>query len=461
MHSVFRRLLFGGILGFFLFTLFAWNPRVASAIPAFARKYDMDCSHCHTAVPQLTEFGMRFLDNGFQMKGLEENLEKELRDRVRKEDPEDIHPAYWPLSFRTQGGYRYLSKTNQDTTVGNRHVVTGTAAVNGLWLMTGGILTPGVSFFASLTPFLENVDFTDSGQEGELHLGWIRYTHPFTAGVTNLKFGLISLDMVVLPLDHQRITVAPYEILEYTPGEAVSGHGSTLGGHKVALELLGRYSNGFRYALTAMGGGSPHGGSDNNRVLDLYTRVSQTVAGQSLGFFGYWGQDPTGSLECTTCAASAHGGGGGSGPISGTGLDNATYYRYGGDLNLHRGALNLVGLYLYGYDAQDLFNFSSQGHAARFHGGFLEANFHVKSADIMVVGRYDMIRNIQQGYFAYAKTEQDTDRMTVAFRGNTLLTNRVGLLPHLEFSHKKQKRAGISDLDVVENSVLAGVDFSF
>jgi len=76
----------------------------ADAIPAFSRKYDMDCSHCHSMVPKLNKVGLKFHDN-FTLKEALGDLDPELRDRVKSEDPEDQHPAYWPVSIRVAGGY--------------------------------------------------------------------------------------------------------------------------------------------------------------------------------------------------------------------------------------------------------------------------------------------------------------------------------------------------------------------
>lgn len=44
----------------------------ADAIPAFARKYTLNCTACHTAPPQLNTFGERFLENGYQLPGMED-----------------------------------------------------------------------------------------------------------------------------------------------------------------------------------------------------------------------------------------------------------------------------------------------------------------------------------------------------------------------------------------------------
>lgn len=42
------------------------SPRV-SAMPIFARKYDLKCSYCHTTIPRLNETGFRFRAAGFRL----------------------------------------------------------------------------------------------------------------------------------------------------------------------------------------------------------------------------------------------------------------------------------------------------------------------------------------------------------------------------------------------------------
>src|SRR5574339_948930 len=41
-------------------------PRLAQAIPAFARKYRVSCMQCHSPVPRLNAFGEAFAANGFE-----------------------------------------------------------------------------------------------------------------------------------------------------------------------------------------------------------------------------------------------------------------------------------------------------------------------------------------------------------------------------------------------------------
>ena len=55
----------------------------AQAIPAFARKYNMNCTACHTAPPTLNTFGQRFLEDGYQLPGTEDGAitgKKQLGD---------------------------------------------------------------------------------------------------------------------------------------------------------------------------------------------------------------------------------------------------------------------------------------------------------------------------------------------------------------------------------------------
>src|SRR5437868_13215506 len=59
----------------------------ADAIPAFARKYGLPCSACHTAWPELNNFGQVFRDNGYQL----------MNDR---DSPIWQNPSYWPITFR-------------------------------------------------------------------------------------------------------------------------------------------------------------------------------------------------------------------------------------------------------------------------------------------------------------------------------------------------------------------------
>lgn len=74
--------------------------RTAAAIPAFARKYSLPCSACHTVWPELNAFGQRFKDNGYQLGN----------DR---DSPIWQNNSYWPIAMRTTPSIHSERTTNQ------------------------------------------------------------------------------------------------------------------------------------------------------------------------------------------------------------------------------------------------------------------------------------------------------------------------------------------------------------
>jgi hypothetical protein len=65
------------IVGFFLII-----PNNAEAVSQWARKYQVDCTTCHTAFPRLNQFGERFMQNGFQWPDNEPDGDEEGKDKV-------------------------------------------------------------------------------------------------------------------------------------------------------------------------------------------------------------------------------------------------------------------------------------------------------------------------------------------------------------------------------------------
>jgi hypothetical protein len=74
-------------------------------IPAFARKYGLRCSACHTVWPELSAFGQRFKDNGYQLGN----------DR---DSPIWQSNGYWPIAMRTTPQVHMENTTHQPTDAG-------------------------------------------------------------------------------------------------------------------------------------------------------------------------------------------------------------------------------------------------------------------------------------------------------------------------------------------------------
>src|SRR5260370_26391389 len=84
------------------YTAYSLAVHKTEAIPAFARKYGLRCSACHTVWPELSAFGQRFKDNGYQLGN----------DR---DSPIWQSNGYWPIAMRTTPQLRVENTTNQVT----------------------------------------------------------------------------------------------------------------------------------------------------------------------------------------------------------------------------------------------------------------------------------------------------------------------------------------------------------
>ena len=122
----------------------------AHAIPAFARKYNVNCTACHTAPPILNTFGERFLENGYQLPGTEDGGitgQKKLGE-VTLDDVTNY------VGFRMVGNaVRSWSFKKQNPPGADRGVAenkTEFAFPESFTLFTAGTLTKNVGFMVEL-----------------------------------------------------------------------------------------------------------------------------------------------------------------------------------------------------------------------------------------------------------------------------------------------------------------------
>lgn len=76
-------------------SLLTLSTQNASAMPEFARRYDMSCAACHSAFPRLNKFGEYFADNNMRLPN--------WKDSTAKIDDDELAlPAYPPIAIRAQ-----------------------------------------------------------------------------------------------------------------------------------------------------------------------------------------------------------------------------------------------------------------------------------------------------------------------------------------------------------------------
>src|SRR5438093_10999931 len=134
---MFRRPFFATVLAGMLLAYV--DARSASAIPAFARQYDLQCNVCHTRPPRLNRFGEQFHMTGFQIPsgarpgGLVGSL---------KEDGA-IKTLIDSLALRIEGGLFEYTESPRETE-------TKFASPDEITLFVARPLLPDLSFFVEI-----------------------------------------------------------------------------------------------------------------------------------------------------------------------------------------------------------------------------------------------------------------------------------------------------------------------
>ncbi len=424
----------------------------AGAIPAFTRKFDVPCRQCHTIPPALNDTGELFRANGNRMAGLDEHVPDQTSEQVRKELPEDIHPAYWPLSARTIFGYSYHSRDHYDTDLGEAKVQTRGAGTEQLDLLLGGLLTQDMNFFIRYQPAVTNADLKTpegEGQAGELESAWIRLNDVAVRPSlkVNLKFGTFELDVPVSR--YRRHTLSTYPIYAHFPhgSAAKDDPDRTLDWSRAqrGAEVSGRAPWNLSYSLALING--TNGRADSNNAFDYYARVSRPVDEHRVGGFLYWGTASTTSQFTPT-----------GDPIAGTGQSNQTFYRLGVDGDVRSAPFRVLALAEYGSDSAGLFG-GSDPQTASFGGGYFEVQYDwLAERSLLWALRYDVIRNFSQGDATTDAKKGDLDGITWAARYDLVENRRLAVILHGEYSHAKTKATSLDGQDETDNRFTVAFD---
>ncbi len=412
------------------------------AIPAFARKYGVPCSACHTAWPQLNNFGQVFRDNGFQM----------MNDR---DSPIWQNPSYFPITFRITPNWHRESTDHQP--VDGAPANGGTVLVHGFDLSGLDIWTAGTLF--------KNVSFSvlpSSNNLATFHFenAYVRFDNLLKSPWLNLKFGKFELDNLISEKRFLFLSAngGLYQSYHFVPvGDAnATGSNFGLGDNQIGVELAGHSINSYRrYSAALLSGNEGQVGLPSNRAYDGYFTFSQAfslgkLGLQRLGAYYYVGRKPTFFQTFTSGTPPS------PANISGTGQGNKSFYRAGLAGDLYLGKLEFLPFYLHGWDSA----FLGTGTAANaplpagakaptWNSGFIEAHYYY-SPQLVFTGRYEIIRMSRQAFPAAAPGATtctitdptpcaqsnlgNIDAYSVGYRWYPIMFSRAGLAWHNEYS---------------------------
>ena len=423
-------------------------------IPAFARKYGLRCSACHTVWPELNSFGQQFRDNGYQI-------------RNEKDSPIAQNNAYFPITLRVTPQFHLERATKQlvdavpgDATSGQveRTVNFHGFDLSGTDLWTAGTLWKNVSFVALLS--------SDNLASFHFEAVNLRFDNMGDNPWLNLKVGKFELDNLVSEKRFLFLSAngGSYQSYHFSaPGSSVD---FGMGDNQLGAELSGHSLNSYtRYSAAVLSSNDGDPSSENFSSYDANLNFSQAFdAGklgvERLGVYAYLGQRPT-SYQTS-----------GGEEIPGTGTNRKMFYRAGvaGDFFLHK--LEFLPFYLHGNDnaylASDTPNNSPLLDGARdasWNAGFLETHYYINQ-QLVLLQRVEAVRMSQQTFSDTPGTLGNIDAYSFGTRWYPFMYSRAGLAVHGEYSLMKTVSPGqlpseAPTINIWTSSLLFALDFDF
>ena len=432
------------------YTAYSLAVHKAAAIPAFARKYGLPCSACHTAWPELNAFGQRFRDNGYQL----------MNDR---DSPIWQNPSYIPVTFRMTPNLHRESATKQPVDAVPGDSISGLVArtitqsgfdLSGMDLWTAGTLYKNISFV--LLPSSDNT--------GAFHFeaAFVRFDNLFSNRWVNFKVGKFELDNLVSEKRFLFLSGngGAYQSYHFLPAGDLNDFG--LGDNQIGAELSGHSENSYtRYGVAVLSSTDGEVNLPTNQSYDAYVTLSHAVdAGalgvERLGAYAYLGRRPT-YFQTS-----------GGVPIPGTGTGNKTFYRIGLSGDFFFGDFELLPFVMHASDNAYLATATAANATlppgvrdARWNSAFVEAHYYV-NPQFVLTGRWETVRMSQQADPATPSDLGNIDAYSGGVRWYPIMFSRAGLSWHTEVSAVRTRGSAFSPTDNVwTSSLFSGLDFDF
>ena len=430
-------------------------------IPAFARKYGLPCSACHTVWPQLNNFGQVFRDNGYRLKN-------------ERDSPIDQAPGYWPAAARITPQFRFDRTTSQqvDAVAGDpssgqveKTLTQSGFDLSGIDLLMLGTLSNRISF--GLIPAAES--------DGAWHIeaAYVLFNDLLNTTWANLKAGKFELDNMVS--EKRELLLSGnggfYQTYHFVP--VGDGTSFGLGDNQIGMELSGHSINSYtRYSAGIFSSTDGEVGLAQGRGYDGAFALSQAFEAGALGLerigvYAYRGSRPT-TFETLDGE-----------PVAGTGLGTKPFYRAGATGDFFLGNLELLPLYMHAEDDVRLATqttgqdpIPSGARSPSWNAALLEAHYYV-GHQFVVMGRRESVRMSRQTMPDTPSDLGNIDATAVGFRWYPIMLSRTGLALHGEYALSSTTGAaplsglgsGQPPLDagtrVKSSSVFMALDFAF
>jgi hypothetical protein len=325
----------------------------ASAIPAFARRYEVECHFCHEGYPKLNPMGQRFKERGFRM-----------------ENEQEFDGAKWlaglPASLRATGT-RLVLEDAEDGAFGFFKPI------------AAGNLGPRVSFWADLGLIVRSETLTPPGGETTDFLGvsnaWARL-EVVRGGRLYARAGRIELD---LPFTQIRTpNLLSYDIYLASTGAETD----TIAEDQDGVEIGGNLPADVHWSAALVRGHDADfvkdldAGETDRFEANLFLRLAKRVGRHRLGTFAYIGRN---HLALPGVSVDP----GWKNDILRVGVDGSVWVR----------RFNLYGVAMYGRNSNAIATVdepTGTDEEQDFSGGFLQADLHARDY-LAITARFNLV----------------------------------------------------------------------
>ena len=271
------------------------NTPSASAIPAFARKYQTSCQTCHIGFPKLNAFGEAFRLNGYRMpKETEDQIKLKPvslgADAYKRMWPRAIYPSDLPGQVPLAVNVKMASVYESSIDDTGRHLTQNDFQFpQEANLFAGGTLGEHMSFLSEVT-WAENADGSSSTELERVHLQIGSFVGP--EHLINLKIGKFAADFadgfheMWLSTNNGIDTLFSFNPIGLNGGTGLadSGGGVSLPSNVKGIELYGVGVHRLFYTVGAANGLGVTNGNNGrgSATKDVYARVDYKFGGMAL-----------------------------------------------------------------------------------------------------------------------------------------------------------------------------------
>jgi len=272
--------------------LILFNVPTASAIPAFARKYDTSCQTCHVGFPKLNPFGEAFRLNGYRMpKETEEQIKIKPvslgAEAYKRMWPKAIYPSDLPGQVPLAMNVKLASVYASSIDAGGRHLTQNDFQFpQEANLFAGATLGDYMSLLGEVT-YAEQPDGSAQTEIERFHLALNSPSH-----LLNFKIGKFAADLddgfheMWISTDSGIDTLFTFNPIGLNGGNSLAdgGGGISLPGDVKGIEMYGvaRHRIFYTAGITNGLGPAPEGSAQTHASKDLYARADYKFGGMGL-----------------------------------------------------------------------------------------------------------------------------------------------------------------------------------